>query len=62
MKKHEVIKLDTVLSELGNTVQQGLNQSEVKKRLESYGENKLKEEKKTSILNICSVLLRILQL
>ena len=49
MKKHEVIELNAVLSDLGDTVQQGLNKSEVKKRMEMYGENKLKEEKRKSI-------------
>ena len=43
MKKHEVIELNAVLLDLGDTVQQGLSEAEVKKRMEIYGVNKLKE-------------------
>ena len=49
MKKHEVIELNAVLLDLGDTVQQGLSEAEVKKRMEIYGVNKLKEEKRKSI-------------
>lgn len=49
MKKHEVIELNAVLLDLGDTVQQGLSETEVKKRMEIYGVNKLKEEKRKSI-------------
>lgn len=50
MKQYEITELNAVLSDLGDTVQQGLNEVEVKKRREMYGENKLKEEKRKSIL------------
>lgn len=50
MKQYEITELNAVLSDLGDTVQQGLNEAEVKKRREMYGENKLKEEKRKSIL------------
>lgn len=49
MKKHEVIELNAVLLDLGDTVQQGLSEAEVQKRMEIYGVNKLKEEKRKSI-------------
>lgn len=50
MKQYEITELNAVLSDLGDMVQQGLNEAEVKKRREMYGENKLKEEKRKSIL------------
>lgn len=41
--------LKTITKELKTNVERGLNEDEVKRRLEKYGKNKLKEKKKESL-------------
>ena len=48
MKEH-IMNVDEVISQL-NTTKNGLSSIEAKKRLEEYGPNKLKEEKKKTLL------------